>query len=149
MPARRSAVQYCLFLLGLRARTREYLREKLQQKNYSEEEIRDALGELERLHLIDDAEFARQYAQEKVRIHRRGRHRIGLELQQKGVSKEMIAEALSAIDSQDELASAQSLLQARQRQWAKLTERQRFERSLALLQRRGFSPSVIRMALEK
>jgi regulatory protein len=144
---RRSAVDYALYLLGRRSRTERELRRKLVDKGYAVEEIDQVLQRLEAIKLIDDKQFARNYAQDKVRIYRRGSHRISLELLQKGVDREIIADVVKDIPLDDELSAARSLLVSRQHSWAKLTDRQRFERSVALLQRRGFRGAVIRQAL--
>lgn len=120
---------------------------KLSEKDYLPDEITATLESLEKNNLINDTVFARNYAQDKVRIYRRGRHRIGLELIQKGIDKELVKLATSEIKEEDELEAAKSLLKGKERNWADLTERKRFERSISLLQRRGFSGAVIRQAL--
>ena len=107
------------------------------------------MKQLEKMALLDDKIYAELYARDKVSIYRRGRYRIGLELRRKGVDKELVDEAVSAIDEQDELTAAISLLKGRQRQWTDLHDRKRFERATHLLQRRGFSGKVIRQAIEK
>lgn len=145
--AAKSPLQYALYLLGRRARSVGELREKLHARDYAPEDILAAITFLEKNNLIDDAQFAHAYAQDKVRIYRRGRHRIAMELIRKGVDKEIVQAATKLINASDELEAAQSLLKGRERSWQKLTDRQRFERSVALLQRRGFSGSVIREAL--
>lgn len=146
---KRSAIAYALYLLGRRARSKNDVLEKLRTKEYSEEEISKTLVELEKIKLIDDERFSHNYAEDKVRIYRRGRHRIALELLHKGVDKELIQSVVKNISLDDELTAAKSLLASKIRQWRDLTERKRFERSVSLLQRRGFSGAVIRQALEK
>lgn len=144
----RSPLQYALYLLGRRSRSVREMREKLRGKDYTDEQITQTISVLEKGNLLNDAEFARNYAQDKVKIYRRGRHRIALELIHKGVGKELIDEVIKQINNQDELDGAVSLLQSRERSWQALTTRQRFERAVSLLQRRGFSGSVIREAVQ-
>lgn len=146
---KRSAIAYALYLLGRRARSKNDVLEKLRTKEYSDEEISSALTKLEKNKLIDDERFSQNYAEDKVRIYRRGRHRIALELLHKGVDKELIQSVVKNISLEDELIAAKSLISGKNRQWRDLTERKRFERSVSLLQRRGFSGAVIRQALEK
>lgn len=145
--AARSPLRYALYLLGRRARSVSELRQRLSNRDYTAEDIATTLAFLEKNRLIDDAQFAHAYAQDKVRIYRRGRHRIAMELLLKGVNKELVEAATKKIDPSQELEAAVSILKARERSWSKLTDRQRFERSVALLQRRGFSGSVIRQAM--
>lgn len=146
---KRSATAYALYLLGRKARSKREIIEKLRAKEYPESEIAATVSQLEKNRLIDDVIFSKIYAEDKVRIYRRGRHRIALELLQKGIDKELIQEVTKNINSEVELEAARSLLESKTRQWRQLTDRQRFERSVSLLQRRGFSGATIRQAIEK
>ncbi len=146
---KRSATAYALYLLGRKARSKREIVEKLRAKEYPESEIAATVSQLEKNRLIDDVIFSKIYAEDKVRIYRRGRHRIALELLQKGIDKELIQEVTKNINSEVELEAARSLLESKTRQWRQLTDRQRFERSVSLLQRRGFSGAIIRQAIEK
>jgi regulatory protein len=146
---KRSATAYALYLLGRKARSKREIVEKLRAKEYPESEIAATVSQLEKNRLIDDVIFSKIYAEDKVRIYRRGRHRIALELLQKGIDKELIQEVTKNINSEVELEAARSLLESKTRQWRQLTDRQRFERSVSLLQRRGFSGATIRQAIEK
>lgn len=146
---KRSATAYALYLLGRKARSKREIIEKLRAKEYPESEIAATVSQLEKNRLIDDVIFSKIYAEDKVRIYRRGRHRIALELLQKGIDKELIQEVTKNINSEVELEAARSLLESKTRQWRQLTDRQRFERSVSLLQRRGFSGAIIRQAIEK
>jgi regulatory protein len=141
---KRSATAYALYLLGRKARSKREIIEKLRAKEYPESEIATTVSQLEKNRLIDDVIFSKIYAEDKVRIYR-----IALELLQKGIDKELIQEVTKNINSEVELEAARSLLESKTRQWRQLTDRQRFERSVSLLQRRGFSGAIIRQAIEK
>ncbi len=149
MKPKNNPLAYALYLLGRRGRTKYELKSKLFEKGYEPETVEATMKRLEEMSLLDDKTYAELYARDKVGIYRRGRYRIGLELRRKGVDKELVDEAVGAIDEQDELAAAISLLKGRQRAWADLHDRKRFERSTHLLQRRGFSGKVIRQAINE
>ena len=140
-------VQYALYLLRNRARSKRDMRIKLRDKGYDDQQIDQTIADLERIGFLDDQKYAANYSHDKVTIYRRGRHRIALELIQKGIPKEIIKGAVDSIDHGDELSAARSLLESKQHQWRDLTERKRFEKSVHLLQRRGFSGAVIRELL--
>lgn len=144
-----SPLQYALYLLRNRSRSKKEIATKLRDREYSDEDIAAATKDLERIGFLDDKKYATNYAQDKVRLYRRGRHRIALELIQKGVPKEIINEAVAAVESEQELEAARSLLASKERQWRDLTERKRFEKSVHLLQRRGFPGSIIRQLLKR
>lgn len=143
-----STLEYALYLFGRRNRTERELRFKLLEKKYPSAEIEAAVARLKEIGLLNDQRYAELYAEDKVRIYRRGRHRIGLELMLKGVDKELIKAAVDQINEDDEYAAAVSLLEGRRRSWRDLHERKRFERAFQLLQRRGFSAKVVRRAIE-
>ena len=148
MPPKRDPLTYALFLLSRRGRTKMEVHQKMMEKGYSEAEIQTAITQLTEMRLLDDRTYAKNYVRDKIAIYRRGGFRIGLELYKKGVSKEIIDEALQEVAPEDELEAAKSLLKGRERQWQDLTERKRFERSVTLLQRRGFSGKIIRQAMD-
>ncbi len=142
-------LQYALYLLRNRARSKRDMLVKLRDKGYEDDQITKTIADLERIGFLDDQKYAANYSHDKVRLYRRGRHRIALELIQKGIPKEIINEAVGAIDQEEELAAARSLLESKQRSWRELTERKRFEKSVHLLQRRGFPGTLIREVLKK
>jgi len=142
-------LQYALYLLKNRSRSKREITVKLRDREYSDEEINQTVKDLEQIGFLDDKKYAANYAHDKVRIYRRGRHRIFLELLQKGVPKDLINEAIEQIEMPSELEAARSLLKSKERSWANLTERKRFERSISLLQRRGFPGAVIREVLKR
>ena len=144
---RYSALEYALKLLGYRARSQRELEEKLESKKYSSEDIGAVIAKLEKAKLINDEQFAVNYARDKSSIHRRGPRRIYFELIKRGVSKEAADRAAKSINKETELESATSLIASRNRQWAKLEPLARYRRAIGLLSRRGFSPAVIREAL--
>lgn len=146
---RRSALDYAFWLIGSRSYTVRGLREKLISKKYPPEAVEETMTELTRLGLLDDQKFAHNYARDKVAIYRRGRFRISLELLKKGVSRELIDEAVGNITEEDEEAAAQSLLKGRERLWQGLDPLTRYRRALSLLQRRGFSAKVVGRVLQE
>ena len=144
-----SPLQYSLYLLRNRSYSKYNMVAKLRDKKYESEQIDQTIKDLERIGFLDDKKFADNYAQDKVRIYRRGRHRIYLELLRKGVPKDTIKEAINHIKSDQELEAAKSIIKSKQRLWRDLSEQKRFERSFALLQRRGFPIVVIKEILKK
>lgn len=142
-------VAYSLYLLGRRGRTKYELRSKLIEKKYERPEIENAISELERMGLLDDKKFAELYSRDKVSIYRRGKFRIALELLRKGVQRDFIDEALETVEEGDELEAARSLAKSRIKNWLNLEELKRKHRLLSLLQRRGFSPTIIRKVMNE
>jgi regulatory protein len=85
---------------------------------------------------IDDAGFARRYAEDKRVLAGWGPDRIARALEARGVARELVEAALEGDDDAAQLDRAAGLLF--ERGLACGTERER-ERALGLLVRRGFS----------
>jgi len=143
----KTALEQALRFLQYRPRTIAELTTKLRDKKYPGDEITAVITQLTKLGLVDDVRFAKNYAESRSTIYRRGRHRIALELLQKGLPKDLITLAVAAIDPAEEVASAKSLMQSRERQWRILDPLTRKRRAIGLLQRRGFSATVIRRVI--
>lgn len=144
---KRTALEYAVFLITRRPQTEQEIITKLTRKKFSADEIRQAVGELTRVKLLDDRRYAKTYVGDKVEFNRRGRYRISIELLRKGVDKEIAEEALGQLSKETELKSAQELIESRQRLWANLDPQKRYQRAVSLLQRRGFSIEIIKKVL--
>lgn len=143
------ALAYALWLLERRLRTEAELRAKLVLRKYDPEEIAGVISKLKEKKLLDDAQYARHYVQDKAEYARRGRYRLKLELRKKGVDETLIAQALDDLPAEQELDSARQLLATRARSWQKLEPIKRYQRAVTLLMRRGFSSSIINQVVKR
>jgi regulatory protein len=139
------AKSYALRLLTYRQRSEQEIKSRLMQKGYDPiiaEQIIDFLREYK---LIDDQEFVRQYIYSKITSPKPvGPNRIKYELIQLGIDKGIIEEALNDIDYQIELDLAKKLIE---KTIHKSTAPPKIHKLVALLQRRGFSYTIIKEAL--
>ncbi|WP_156280884.1 regulatory protein RecX [Paenibacillus sp. NEAU-GSW1] len=132
--------------LGARPRTRKQLEQYLQRKAFEEEHISAALERLENEHFVDDDEYARQFALQRIKYAHKGRRWIKQELQLRGVSKQAAASAAEAIDKGAELEAA---IIAAGKKWRSLKgeERDRRMKLMAFLMRRGFPGDIVKEAV--
>lgn len=133
--------------LGAKPRTRKQIEQYLMRKLFEETNIQYALDRLEREHIVDDEEYARQFAAGRLRNSLKGRLWIKQELQQRGVSKETASEATNALDRETELIAANS---AAAKKWRSL-KGETFERKRKLmgyLLRRGFPGDIVKEAIK-
>ena len=140
------AKEKALRLLDYRPRSSKEIERRLMKAGFEEEVVAEALRRLEEVGLIDDAEFARMWINHRKAV---GKTRIKWELRQKGVSTEVVEEALSGIDPETEYQSAMKSARVR---WAKdksPDERTRRRRLVAHLQRKGFGWDVINSVLNE
>jgi regulatory protein len=118
---------------------------RLKEKGYDAEAVADALADMRAGRFVDDRRVAAAHVRTAATVKGRGRVRIARELTARGVSRELISDALDAVSPADELASIRRIL-ARKRWPARpsMAERQRMFRHLL---GRGFPADVIGKAL--
>ncbi|OPA77855.1 hypothetical protein BVG16_14580 [Paenibacillus selenitireducens] len=134
--------------LGSKPRTRHEIEQRLSQKGYEGSLIQQVLERLTHEQLIDDGQYAKQWTDQRVRNHKKGRLMIKHELQQKGIDKSQIAEAMEELDLEAEQESA---FQVGYRKWQN-TKGERFDRkqkTFAFLMRRGFPSQVVRQVMQR
>jgi regulatory protein len=122
--------------LGHRDRTVVELRRHLERKRVEPDTIDAAVAELERQEYLDDARFARRYAEDRRALDAWGSDRIERKLRDAGVDAELIAAALGAQEGESELDAAVALLERRMR--GPLASDRERERALGLLVRKGY-----------
>jgi regulatory protein len=122
--------------LGHRDRTAAEIRRYLERKRVEPAAIDGAIAELERMEYVDDARFARRFAEDRRRLDGWGADRIERRLLALGVEPAVAGEALATGDAHDELAAALEVLRAKVRRPPR-TDRER-DRALGVLARRGY-----------
>ena len=121
--------------LGHRDRTAAEVRRHLERKRVEPAGIDGAIAELERMGYLDDARFAKRFAEDRRRLDAWGADRIERRLLSLGVAPETIAGAVED-GGHDELDAALELLRRRIGRRPD-SDRER-ERALGLLARRGY-----------
>jgi regulatory protein len=132
-----------LSFLGYRPRAEKEIRDRLARDEWPESVTDRVIEKLRTDGLVDDAAFATLWADSRGRT--RGSMRLSQELRQKGVGKEEIEAALPDADTETGAA-----VEAARRKWesyAGLEARERREKTLQWLQRRGFNFNIARAAV--
>jgi regulatory protein len=122
--------------LGKRDRTAAEIRRHLAGKDIGEPAAEAAVAELVRMGYLDDARYARVFAEDRRTLDAWGPERIERRLLELGVEREHIAAAIGERDGETELAAALELLRRRCRT-VPSSERER-ERALGMLVRKGY-----------
>ncbi len=146
------ALAKAINFLGYRPRSSHEIRERLKRdEEWGEETITRVLEKLAALNLVEDRAFAQNWIESRSRSKPRGSRALRQELRQKGVGREDIESALQAAvpDDAAEIENALAALQSKARQWASLEGREREQKMLGFLQRRGFSFGVGKAAIKK
>ena len=144
----KSCHERALGLLAVRPRSRRELEQRLTAAGFAAGEVADVLGRLERVGLVDDADFARQLAEQQFVHKRAGRRAVTSALMAKGVAPELI-EAVVAEAPDDEESRAEDLARSKALRMGDVDPVKAFNRVCGLLMRRGYAPEVARRAARK
>lgn len=143
---RERAFQLGYRAVGYRDRTVAELRTFLERKRVEPEAIADAVEELSSAGLLDDARFARRFAEDKRELERWGSERIARDLQRRGIAPDLIERVVADHSREAELATALVLLE--QRVPAPRDDRDR-NRAWRLLIRRGYDAELAYEAVRR
>lgn len=122
--------------LGKRDRTASQVRAHLASREVPEATIDAAVEELAQLGYLDDARYARVFAEDRRSLDGWGPERIERALLAAGVDGSLVEAAIGMRDAGDELDAAIELLRRRCRA-VPASERER-ERALGILVRKGY-----------
>ncbi|MEX2158973.1 MAG: regulatory protein RecX [Dehalococcoidia bacterium] len=144
--SRRGAKEAALRLLSHRPRSERELSQRLFRKGFSSRAVETTVDRMRELGYLDDAAFARFWAEARQASHPSSQRMLQIELRRRGIESETAQEATADV-SDDEAA-----LEAARRRVRSLAglEYQAFrERLGAFLTRRGFSYSVARRVIDE
>ncbi|MFT4044241.1 MAG: regulatory protein RecX [Gordonia sp. (in: high G+C Gram-positive bacteria)] len=147
-----SAWDAALRLLGVRARSRSEMTQRLRHRGFDEDTVADVMARLDRAKLLDDEEFAAEWVRSRHTNSGRGRVALRHELAGKGIDSAIVERVLADIDTDDERDTAAALV-ARKLTGAVVAELtadagdrsardKYFRRLAAMLMRRGYPQSI-------
>ena len=143
-----AAYERALFYLDRGRRTQKQMLVYLARKGFSESATQSATNKLLDYRYIDDEEFSQELVRQATQHNKLGRRAIQSKLWQKGVERDVIDDALSAYQPEDELENAIHL--GRKIAARPCTDPQKARRRLVQgLQARGFSWELIQQVMEK
>jgi len=137
------AREYAFLLLKFRLRSEKELYQRLKQKKFSEEVIRDTIEFLKEKKFLDDGLFAKGWINSRIKKPY-GLRRIVQELKLKGIDKEIIEEKLGeAKKNYQEEEVVEELIEERLNKLKNIEPQTARKRVYGYLARRGFSPEII------
>jgi regulatory protein len=137
------AYRAAIVLLAARDRTRRELSRRLAAGGFSRVDAEAALERLLEEGYLDDRRFASAWARGRLRTKPMGPHRLGRELEAKGVEEDLVREMLSDIYDEGEDGVARRAIAGKLGLIRHLPVASRTGRLARFLQRRGFSSEVI------
>lgn len=112
----------------------------LRRHKHSDDAIARVIAYLGEMNYVDDTAFAEFWVEQRETFRPRSRIALRQELAQKGLSAEVIAEA---VESVDETEAARRLAEKQARRWEHLSEAEFKQKVAAYLQRHGFPYSIV------
>jgi regulatory protein len=138
-----------LKMLGRRELSERQVRQRLARKEYSQDEIDEAVARLREERAINDRRVAEAIARVETGIRKRGKVRVRIQLERAGIAKET---AKAAIDSVFEAIDDDGLLESSLRKRLRGRETIADDRELARLFRyligQGFESDRVMKALK-
>src|SRR3954451_4006593 len=144
---RQRALERALKPITVRERTETEVREVLTRRGYEREVIGDVVRSLREEGLVDDAGYARRFAEDRRLIDQWGSDRIARDLARRGIGQDLIEGALSGGDTDDEMAAAIQLL-GRRFPMPFEGDRER-DKAWRMLVRRGYQPELAYSAVRR
>jgi regulatory protein len=144
---RQRAFERALKSISVRERTESEVRDFLVRRGYERDVIGDVVRALREEGLVDDAGYARRFAEDRRQIDQWGTDRIARDLARRGIGLDLIEGALAGIDSDDEMATAIQLLD-RRFPMPFDGDRER-DKAWRMLVRRGYEPELAYSAVRR
>ena len=156
MAQKKTAMEYAILLLGLRAYSTAELKKKLYAKEYSTAEISQVIQECTRHGFLNDEHYAENLAA-AVYARGGGKRKAIQKLRTKGIDSELIKETLAEKEQRcgserrsGSVEAAAGALSRKASAFAREPDpRKRREKALRFLAGRGFSAQVAYEALRK
>ena len=142
----------CLRALTGAPKTRAQLADLLARNDVPEHAAETVLDRLTEVGLIDDAAFARAWVDSRSAGRGLARRALSAELRAKGVEPDVAAEAVEAVDDDDERATARRLVDRKVGAMRRLDRATATRRLMGMLARKGYNgglaAAVVREALD-
>jgi regulatory protein len=144
---RQRALEVAFKALAVRDRTEHELRVFLTTRGVDGEVVDDVIRALKDEGLLDDAGYARRFADDRRLLDRWGSERIARDLERRGVDRELVQATLPDYDRGEELAVALALLD-RRFPLPFEGDRER-DKAWRMLVRRGYEPELAYEAVRR
>lgn len=135
-------------LLKFRSRSEKEIRDRLRQKGFPSEVIKQTIELLYRFKYLSDSEFASQWANSRL-AKPLGLRRIAFELREKGISSEIIEDTFTGIkEKYKEYDTVMELARPKFKKMKGIEEYKAKQRIYSFLARRGFNLDTINEVME-
>jgi regulatory protein len=138
-----------LKMLGRRELSEQQVRQRLARKQYSQDDIDEAVARLRAERAINDQRVAEAIARMETGIRKRGKIRVRIQLERAGIAKETARTAIDDVFGEiDDDALLHSSLQKRLRGRDTIADDREFARLFRYLIGQGFESDRVMKALK-
>lgn len=139
--------------LSFRPRSEKEVIEKLKEKKATQEIIGRVMLQLKDHKFVEDAEFAKWFVDQRLRFKPKSLGIIKLELKQKGISPEIIQQAIENLNEdsdspKSDLESAKKLVEKRISRYKGISRQEIYQKLGGYLARRGFNWDTIKKSID-
>jgi len=140
-------LEYAFWLLKLQDRSIGGLREKMERKEYSSQEIKETIDFLIAKNFLDDERFARNFVRFKKSLKPTGKYYLQNKLRQKKIDNDIIEKVLGEnSDQAEEVEDAADRWLAKNK---KVPKEKIYEKLSRYLVSRGFSWEIVKEVVEE
>ena len=143
---RERAYDRALRYLSYRPRSRAEMERYLQRIGLGDEPRLEVIARLEAAGYLDDAAFARFWVESRQSFRPRSRRALRYELQQKGVGRQAVEEAMA--EQSDESAAWQAI-EGKLSRWSNVSKDELRRKISGYLARRGFGYATIKQVYQE
>jgi regulatory protein len=133
-------------LIAHRPRSEAEVRRRMERQGVAPALIEQVIEQLAAVRLLDDAEFARLWVENRETFRPRSRQMLRHEMQQKGLDKDVIAQALEEIDEEE---SARRLALQQGQRLSRLDWPTFRQKLTGYLSRRGYPYELVRRTVQE
>lgn len=119
----------------------------MERKGVASEAAGSVLDRFEEVGLVDDVGYAEAFVESRHRVRGQGGRAIAFELRRRGVADEVVAEAVGALDTDQQFETACRVARARLGRLSGLATEVKVRRLAGLLARKGYSGDVTARAV--
>lgn len=142
--------EYLVRILGRRDHSRNELYLKAIKKGYTGSFVNPVLDELEEKKYINHEEFAKKFVHDKFEFNKWGIQKIKNELRKKGISNQIIENALEqGPDKSSRIESMLTLVRKQKKKFLRADSHKRKKKIFDYLIRKGYDSSLILAEIEK
>ena len=137
-----------LKMLGRRELSERQVRQRLARKEYSQDDIDEAIARLREERAINDQRVAEAIVRMETGIRKRGKVRVRMQLERAGIPKETAKQAIDSVfEGIDDEALIEASLRKRLRGRHTIADDREFQRLFRYLVGQGFESDRVMQAL--